>query len=57
MNKVRIRYVFSLIGYLYIGGVRIVFFCYLFVKYYNGIFVFRLEDIDVKRNVVDGERS
>lgn len=57
MNKVRTRYAPSPTGYLHIGGARTALFCYLFAKHYNGSFVFRLEDTDVKRNVADGERS
>ncbi|WP_331696589.1 glutamate--tRNA ligase [Mycoplasmopsis agalactiae] len=57
MNKVRTRYAPSPTGYLHIGGARTALFCYLFAKHYNGTFVFRLEDTDVKRNVADGERS
>lgn len=52
---IRVRYVLSLIGYLYIGNVRIVLFNYLFVKYYNGDFVVCIEDIDSKCNLEDGE--
>lgn len=57
MSKVRTRYAPSPTGYLHIGGARTALFCYLFAKHYNGSFVFRLEDTDVKRNVADGERS
>ncbi|TKA59557.1 Glutamyl-tRNA synthetase [Mycoplasmopsis bovis 8790] len=57
MNKIRTRYAPSPTGYLHIGGARTALFCYLFAKHYNGSFVFRLEDTDVKRNVADGERS
>lgn len=46
---VRVRFVLSLIGQFYIGGVRIVFFNYLFVKKYNGKFILCIEDIDFER--------
>lgn len=52
---IRVRYVLSLIGYFYIGNVRIVLFNYLYVKYYNGDFVIWIEDIDKKCNLEDGE--
>ncbi|WP_262337563.1 glutamate--tRNA ligase, partial [Mycoplasma nasistruthionis] len=57
MNKVRTRYAPSPTGYLHIGGARTALFCYLFAKHFNGDFVFRLEDTDVKRNVDKGEES
>ncbi|ADE19454.1 glutamate--tRNA ligase [Mycoplasma crocodyli] len=57
MNKVRTRYAPSPTGYLHIGGARTALFCYLFAKHFNGDFIFRLEDTDVKRNVADGEKS
>ncbi|WP_029905588.1 glutamate--tRNA ligase [Mycoplasmopsis opalescens] len=56
-TKIRTRYAPSPTGYLHIGGARTALFSYLFAKHYNGDFVFRLEDTDVKRNVVDGEKS
>ncbi|APJ38553.1 glutamate--tRNA ligase [Mycoplasmopsis pullorum] len=57
MKKVRTRYAPSPTGYLHIGGARTALFCYLFAKHFNGDFIFRLEDTDVKRNVVGGEES
>ncbi|UUD35671.1 glutamate--tRNA ligase [Mycoplasmopsis caviae] len=57
MRKIRTRYAPSPTGYLHIGGARTALFCYLYAKHFNGDFIFRLEDTDVKRNVVDGERS
>ncbi|WP_412031630.1 glutamate--tRNA ligase [Metamycoplasma buccale] len=57
MNKIRTRYAPSPTGYLHIGGARTALFCYLFAKHYGGDFIFRLEDTDVERNVVDGEAS
>lgn len=56
-QKVRTRYAPSPTGYLHIGGARTALFCYLFAKHFDGDFIFRLEDTDIKRNVVDGERS
>ncbi|WP_117275006.1 glutamate--tRNA ligase [Mycoplasmopsis edwardii] len=57
MKKIRTRYAPSPTGYLHIGGARTALFSYLFAKHFNGDFVFRLEDTDVKRNVEGGEES
>jgi glutamyl-tRNA synthetase len=55
--KIRTRYAPSPTGYLHIGGARTALFCFLFAKKNNGDFVIRIEDTDVKRNVIDGELS
>ncbi|UCU26636.1 glutamate--tRNA ligase [Mycoplasma anserisalpingitidis] len=57
MKKIRTRYAPSPTGYLHIGGARTALFCYLYAKHFNGDFIFRLEDTDIKRNVVGGEES
>ncbi|QGZ97308.1 glutamate--tRNA ligase [Mycoplasma sp. NEAQ87857] len=57
MKKIRTRYAPSPTGYLHIGGARTALFCYLYAKHFDGDFVFRLEDTDVKRNVEGGEAS
>ncbi|VEU74555.1 Glutamate--tRNA ligase [Mycoplasmopsis citelli] len=57
MKKIRTRYAPSPTGFLHIGGARTALFNYLFAKHFQGDFVFRLEDTDVKRNVEGGERS
>lgn len=57
MKTIRTRYAPSPTGYLHIGGARTALFNYLFVKHFNGTFIFRLEDTDVARNVVGGEES
>ncbi|EGV00346.1 glutamyl-tRNA synthetase [Mycoplasmopsis columbina SF7] len=57
MKKIRTRYAPSPTGYLHIGGARTALFCYLFAKHFQGDFIFRLEDTDVKREVVGGEKS
>ncbi|WP_029512992.1 glutamate--tRNA ligase [Mycoplasmopsis iners] len=57
MKRIRTRYAPSPTGYLHIGGARTALFCYLFAKHFNGDFIFRLEDTDVKRNVPRGEES
>lgn len=46
LNKIRIRFVFSFMGYMYVGNLRIVFYVYFIVKYENGDFILRIEDID-----------
>ncbi len=56
-NKVRVRYAPSPTGFLHIGGARSALFNYLFAKKYNGEIIFRIEDTDVERNVVGGEKS
>ncbi|QBF34908.1 glutamate--tRNA ligase [Mycoplasmopsis phocirhinis] len=56
-KKIRTRYAPSPTGYLHIGGARTALFSYLFAKHFNGEFIFRLEDTDVKRNVSNGEKS
>ncbi|MBG0730906.1 glutamate--tRNA ligase [Mycoplasma sp. 'Moose RK'] len=55
--KIRTRYAPSPTGFLHIGGARTALFNYLFAKHYNGDFVLRIEDSDVQRNIVEGERS
>lgn len=57
MRKIRTRYAPSPTGYLHIGGARTALFSYLFAKHYKGDFIVRIEDTDVSRNVIDGERS
>lgn len=47
--KIKIRFALSLIGYLYVGGARIVFYFWFFVRNYGGEFVLRIEDIDFER--------
>lgn len=44
--KIKICFVLSLIGYLYVGGVCIVFYFWFFVCNYGGEFVLCIEDID-----------
>ncbi|UVD81865.1 glutamate--tRNA ligase [Mycoplasma iguanae] len=57
MKKIRTRYAPSPTGFLHIGGARTALFSYLFAKNQNGDFIVRIEDTDIARNVVDGERS
>ncbi len=55
MNKLgfRARYAPSPTGYLHIGNARTALFNYLLAKHYNGVFIIRIEDTDIKRNVDD----
>ncbi|WP_342277918.1 glutamate--tRNA ligase [Spiroplasma endosymbiont of Nephrotoma flavescens] len=57
MKKIRLRYAPSPTGYLHIGGARTAIFNYLFAKHYNGIFIVRIEDTDLERNVSGGIAS
>lgn len=54
MKKVRVRYAPSPTGHLHIGGARSALINYIFAKHYNGDFLIRIEDTDVKRNIVTG---
>jgi nondiscriminating glutamyl-tRNA synthetase len=57
MQKVRVRYAPSPTGLLHIGNARSALFNYLFAKHFQGDFIVRIEDTDIKRNVEDGEKS
>jgi len=56
-NDVRVRYAPSPTGDLHIGNARTALFNYLYAKHFNGKFIIRTEDTDVKRNVKGGEES
>jgi glutamyl-tRNA synthetase len=56
-NKVRVRYAPSPTGLLHIGNARSALFNYIFAKHFGGDFIVRIEDTDIKRNVVGGEAS
>lgn len=45
-KDVRVRFVLSFIGFMYLGFFRMVFYNYLFVKFKSGWFVVWIEDID-----------
>ena len=55
--KVRVRYAPSPTGLLHIGNARTAIFNYLYAKSHDGDFIVRIEDTDIKRNVVGGEQS
>jgi len=57
MKEVRLRYAPSPTGLLHIGNARTALFNFLFARKYNGKFIIRIEDTDVKRNIVNGEIS
>ncbi|GGE56810.1 glutamate--tRNA ligase [Pullulanibacillus camelliae] len=56
-KKVRVRYAPSPTGHLHIGNARTALFNYLFARHFNGDFIIRVEDTDIKRNVEGGEQS
>lgn len=56
-GEVRVRYAPSPTGHLHIGNARTALFNYLYARKHNGKFIIRIEDTDVKRNVVGGEES
>ncbi|WP_368653584.1 glutamate--tRNA ligase [Ornithinibacillus sp. 4-3] len=56
-TEVRVRYAPSPTGYLHIGNARTALFNYLFAKHFDGKFILRTEDTDLKRNVEGGEES
>ncbi len=56
-KKIITRYAPSPTGSLHLGGARTAIFCYLYAKHNNGDFLLRLEDTDIERNLVDGEKN
>lgn len=56
-DKIRVRYAPSPTGHLHIGNARTAIFNWLFARHYNGEFIIRIEDTDLKRNIADGEKS
>lgn len=55
--SIRVRYAPSPTGFLHIGNARTALFNYLFAKRYDGIFIIRIEDTDLARNVEQGIES
>ncbi|AOG61066.1 glutamyl-tRNA synthetase [Spiroplasma helicoides] len=51
MDKIRLRYAPSPTGFLHIGNTRTALMNYLFAKHYGGVFIVRIEDTDIERNV------
>lgn len=56
-QQIRVRYAPSPTGHLHIGNARTALFNYLYARSLGGQFIIRIEDTDVKRNVVGGEES
>ncbi|AKG37498.1 glutamate--tRNA ligase [Paenibacillus durus] len=56
-DQVRVRYAPSPTGHLHIGNARTALFNYLYARNQGGKFIIRIEDTDVKRNIVGGEES
>lgn len=56
-GDVRVRYAPSPTGFLHLGNAQSALFNYLFAKHYNGTWILRIEDTDLKRNVPHGEES
>lgn len=57
MKKIRVRYAPSPTGLLHIGNARTAIFNYLFARNQKGNFIIRIEDTDIERNVLHGEKS
>ena len=47
-RKVRVRFAPSPTGPLHMGGIRTALYNYLFAKKNNGVFILRVEYVDVK---------
>ncbi len=48
---VRVRFAPSPTGYLHVGGARTALFNWLFARKMKGVFILRIEDTDIQRNV------
>ncbi|KND62501.1 glutamate--tRNA ligase, partial [Candidatus Phytoplasma phoenicium] len=57
MNTIRARYAPSPTGFLHIGNARTALFNYLFTRRYKGVFIIRIEDTDLARNVQKSEET
>lgn len=55
MNKIRVRFAPSPTGHLHIGNARTAIFNWLFAKKMGGVFVLRIENTDVVRDVEGAE--
>ncbi len=51
MTQVRTRFAPSPTGYLHIGGLRTALYAWLFARKHNGVFILRIEDTDLNREV------
>ena len=55
-SNVRVRFAPSPTGYLHVGGLRSLFFNYLFAKNRGGKFILRIEDTDQARSTRESEK-
>lgn len=55
-SNVRVRFAPSPTGYLHIGGVRTLYFNWLYAKKTNGTLILRVEDTDRARSTAENER-
>ncbi|WCA22342.1 glutamate--tRNA ligase [Candidatus Phytoplasma oryzae] len=55
--KKRVRYAPSPTGFLHIGNARTALFNYLFASHYEGVFIIRIEDTDLCRNIENSEQN
>jgi glutamyl-tRNA synthetase len=51
MKQVRTRFAPSPTGYLHIGGLRTALYAWLYARKMGGVFILRIEDTDVNREV------
>ncbi len=51
MKQVRTRFAPSPTGYLHIGGLRTALYAWLFAKKNGGVFILRIEDTDIQREI------
>ena len=54
-STVRVRFAPSPTGYLHIGGARSALFNWLYCKRHGGVFILRIEDTDIERNIEGAE--
>lgn len=55
MEQIRVRFAPSPTGNLHIGGARTALFNWLFARKNGGVFILRLEDTDLERNLEEAE--
>jgi glutamyl-tRNA synthetase len=53
--RIRARFAPSPTGYLHVGGARTALFNYLFCRRHGGVFILRIEDTDILRNIEGAE--
>ena len=55
--NVRTRFAPSPTGRLHLGNVRAAAFNWLFTRHHDGVFILRIEDTDIERNVAGAEQG